>query len=346
MVPGLQRSHCCDLNSQWYCQLHSKLFLPFPMFNSLFNAGYSRLRPFLKPLAVVALIFVLVLGQADSALAARGGGRIGGGGFRAPSRSFSPNRSYRAPASRGYYPGGGFGFPFILPFFGFGGGFGGLFTIFLFIGLANFLVRTLRNVGGDGEDGQLGVTNPKVSVARVQIGLLAEARHLQADLNRMAETADTSSTTGLTQVLQEATLSLLRHPEYWAYAATECRQIGLAQAEAEFNRLALTERSKFSEETVSNVNSQVQQRTATQSALATAENPGEYIVATLVIGSQSRLTLPKVQSSQDLRQVLSQVGSISGEQLLALEVLWTPQATGETLSSDEVLEAYPGLTLI
>lgn len=317
------------------------------MFNSLFNAVYSRIRPLLKPLAAVALIFVLVLGQADSALAARGGGRIGGGGFRAPSRSFSPNRSYRAPSGRGYYPGGGgFGFPFLLPFFGFGGGFGGLFTVFLFIGLANFLVRTLRNAGGDGDEGQFGVTNPKVSVARVQIGLLAEARHLQSDLNRMAETADTSSTTGLTQVLQEATLSLLRHPEYWAYAATECRQIGLAQAEAEFNRLALTERSKFSEETMSNVNSQVQQRTATQSALATAEDPGEYIVATLVIGSQSRLNLPKVQSSQDLRQVLSQVGSISGEQLLALEVLWTPQATGETLSSDEVLEAYPGLTLI
>ena len=60
-----------------------------------------------------------------------------------------------------------------------------------------------------------------VSIALLQVGLLAGARELQDDLNRLALAADTGSSAGLSKLLQETTLSLLRHPEYWAYAASE-----------------------------------------------------------------------------------------------------------------------------
>jgi uncharacterized membrane protein len=63
-------------------------------------------------------VTTLILGSIPSALAASGG-RMGGGSFRAPSRSISPSRGggYSSP---GY--GGGIGFPFLLPFFWGGGG--------------------------------------------------------------------------------------------------------------------------------------------------------------------------------------------------------------------------------
>ena len=81
--------------------------------------------------------------------------------------------------------GGGFGFPFLLPFFGFGGGTGGLFGIFIAIAVANFLIRSFRSAGV-GDDGTSPYSdNPAVSVARLQVGLLAQARGLQADLNQM-----------------------------------------------------------------------------------------------------------------------------------------------------------------
>ncbi|MGP1375329.1 MAG: DUF1517 domain-containing protein [Almyronema sp.] len=308
-------------------------------------------KPFLKSLLVLSLIATLVLGQAGGALAARGGGRIGGGSFRAPSRPYAPpSRTYRGPSGGGYYPGGGFGFPFLFPIFGIGGGFGGLFTILLFVAIANFLVRSFRNASESSSYEE--ASNPAVSVARIQVGLLADARELQADLNRMAETADTGSSAGLTQVLQEATLSLLRHPEYWVYAATDNKQTRLLSAEQEFNRFALAERSKFTEETLSNVNNQLKQATP-RSALPGQEDPnklpeapGEYIVATLLVGVQGSLALPKVSSTQDLRQALNQLGAVSREQLLAVEVLWTPQASGETLTTDELVAEYPNLKLI
>jgi uncharacterized membrane protein len=319
----------------------------------------SIMKPWVKALMAIGLVVVLSFGHADGALAARGG-RIGGGSFRAPSRTYSAPRSY-APGggygggySRGYYPGGGgFGFPFLLPIFGFGGGAGGLFSILIFLAVANFLVQSFRRSRSDDDSLGYSAENPTISVAKLQVGLLAEARELQADLNRIAQKADTSSTAGLTEVLQESTLALLRHPEYWVYAGSTVQQTRLEAAESQFNRLLLSERSKFSGETLSNVNNQLKQASTSSlavaekgGALAQAEGPGEYIVVTLLVGTQGKLELPKVNSSDDLKLALQQLGGVSSDRLLALEVLWTPQADGDVLTNEDVVVQYPDLKLV
>ncbi len=295
------------------------------------------------------LAFLLIFSQADAALAARGG-RIGGGSFRRmPSRSYTAPRNSQPVPGRGY-GGGGFGFPFLLPIFGFGGGFGGLFSILIFIAIANFLVSAFRrSQDGDSYGYESAPANPPVSINKLQVGLLADARSLQADLNRIAETADTGSSAGLAQVVQESTLALLRHPEYWVYAGAETSQARLNAAETQFNRLALAERCKFTEETLSNVNNQLKQADRTSelpSGDRATQDPGEYIVVTLITASEGKVDLPNVNDSQELRRALSQLGAIPADNLLAVEVLWTPQAETDTLSSDDVLTSYPTLTLI
>ncbi|HEY9800814.1 MAG TPA: DUF1517 domain-containing protein [Leptolyngbyaceae cyanobacterium] len=320
----------------------------------------QTIKPLLKTVFTLGLVLVLALGQADGALAARSGGRIGGGSFRAPS-----SRTY-APPGGGYgggygyapYPGGGgFGFPFLLPFWGIGGGFSGLFGILIFFAIANFLLQAFRRVssGEVGED--VGYSsNPTVTVSRLQVGLLAQARDLQPELNHIAETADTNSPEGRAEVLQEASLALLRHPEYWVYAGAGTQQAKLNAAESQFNRLALAERSKFTEETLSNVNNQLKAG-RTQDALPAAdeidnptrlitEGPGEYIIVTLLAATLGKVELPAVNSADDLRQALRQIGSLPAEQLLAIEVLWTPQAEGDTLTSDDLFAEYPDLKLV
>lgn len=321
------------------------------------NKQRSIYKTFSRLLVAIALVGVLVFSNADAALAARTGGRISGGSFRrsVPSRTYrsSPSRGYSGGYSRGVYPRGGFGFPFLIPFFGFGGG--GLFSILILIAVANFLVSSFRNIAGDSEGINLGSNsydqnsaNPAVSVNKIQVGLLAEARGLKADLDRIAQTGNTGSSNGLAKVLQETNLALLRHPEYWVYASAESEQTRLVSAEAKFNHLALTERSKFQAETLSNVKQQIQEANGalTKTADALTQVPGEYIVVTLVVAAQGKLKLPDIKSDQDLRQALNQVGSISSDQLLALEVLWTPQAESDTLSADDLVAAYPHLKMI
>jgi uncharacterized membrane protein len=321
------------------------------------NKLFSTFKPLLKSLLVFGLIFTLVLGNAGNALAARSGGRIGGGSFRAPSRTYSPpSGGYRSPGGGygyGYgYPGGGIGFPFLFPFFGIGGGFGGLFGILIFFALANFLVQTFRRVGEAGDNDVPGYSNPKISVGRVQVGLLAGARGLQKELDELGRTANTGSAVGRAQVLQESTLALLRHPEYWVYGAAQSQQTALEAAEAKFNQLALAERSKFTEETLSNVNDQLREGTSQASLpgsggqIVATEAPGEYIIVTILVGTEGKLELPKINSSDDLRQALRQIGGISSDRLLAVEILWTPQAEGDTLTSDDLMAEYPDLKLV
>lgn len=313
------------------------------------------IKPLLKFLLAIGLAVALVFGDAGTALAARTGGRIGGGSFHAPSRTYSSPRTY-APGGGyggGYYPGGGIGFPFLIPFF-WGGG--GLFSILIFLAVAGFLAQAFRGAGEATDE--LGYSNPTVSVAKLQVGLLAQARELQAELDELAERADTGTAAGRAHVLQEAALALLRHPQYWVYAGGESNQLRLQSAEAKFNQLSLAERSKFSEETLSNVNSQLRQAEGKAylpvgdsdgmeaGKIELSQAPGEYIVVTIIAGTLGELKLPALNSTDDLRQALRQMGGISGEQLLAVEVLWTPQAAGDTLTSDDMIAEYPNLKLV
>jgi uncharacterized membrane protein len=73
---------------------------------------------------------------------------------------------------------------------------------------------------------------------------------------------------------------------------------------------------------------------------------GEYIVVTIVVGAEGNLQLPKIDNTDDLRQALRQIGGISSDRLLAVEILWTPQAEGDTLTTDDMLAEYPDLKLV
>ena len=323
--------------------------------NMIFKRNWSKL--WLKSIVALVLVSVLVLGNAGDAMAARTGGRIGGGSFSAPSRSYSSpsgggygggySGGYRSP---GYgYGGGGFGFPFLLPFVGYGGG--GLFSILIFFAIASFIVRSFQSAVVGSEEGY-GSTST-VSVAEVQVGLLANARELQPELNRLALTADTSTASGRATVLQEATLALLRHPEYWVYGATNSQKASLEAAEAKFNQFSLTERSKFTAETLTNVDNVIDESQKAlggetkDGALQLKEgDTGEYIVATVIVGATGNLDLPTINGTDEMRQALQQIGSLGSDRLLAVEILWTPQADGDTLSSDDILAYYPNLKLV
>lgn len=313
------------------------------------------LQPWLKPVLAVALAIALCLAPAGDALAARSGGRIGGGSFRRPSYSRSMPRSVpRGDYGGGYRGGygGGIGFPLFFPLF-WGGGGGGLLTLMLVLGVGSFVLRAARAVKEGSEDGGGPVT--KAQVAEVQVGLLASARSLQQEIDELALSADASAPAGLSKVLQEVSLALVRHDDYWVYGNADQQQMQLTQAEQYFNQRSLQERGKVSAETLTNVDSAIAQLSAAQQeALARKQSSelaesevGEYLVVTLLVAFEGRsLSLAPVTDDASLRRNLMQVGGIPAEQLLAMEVLWTPQAEGDTLSATDLLTQYPQLKTI
>jgi uncharacterized membrane protein len=315
----------------------------------------ALLKPIVKTFVAVGLVLTLVFAQTGDALAARSGGRIGGGSFRAPSRGYSaPSNSYPSRGGGGYYPGGGFSSPFFWAPFMFGGGGGSLLSLFVLIAVGGFLLQTFQRVtGGDSLDGG-NVYNPQVSIAQIQVGLLADARSVQSKLDQLAETVNAETSTGRMHLLQETSLELLRHPEYWTYGKTSTQQAKLDRAEAVFNQLSLNERGKFTTETLSNVNNQLRQANANAALNSTGElvtveqeqERAEYIIVTLLVAATRSLELPKINGSDDLRQALQMLGSLDASSLVAIEAIWTPQANGDALTTDDIHAHYPDLKLV
>ena len=307
----------------------------------------SLVRRLLSGLMVPALVLTLLLALPQASQAASGG-RIGGGSFRsAPMPRSYGGGGYRGGGyQRGY--GGGFGFPFVVPFF-FGGG--GLFGFLILMAVVGLLVNAVRGGGGGGgaslPAGMRGgsidraQSDGPVSIAQLQVGLLASARELQRDLRELAGSADTSTSSGLQRVLQDSTLALLRQPDLWVYANAEVGQVPFQAAESTFNRLSMTERSKLRSEVTSNVSGTVSANTGSQAGDADAVS--DYIAVTLLVASRTRLTLKPVNGSEELRETLRILGSVPSSQLLALEVIWQPDGAGDVLSADELITAYPQL---
>jgi len=295
----------------------------------------------LLPVLLALLLVVPKPAQAAS------GGRIGGGSFRSSPmpRSYSGGGGYGGGGYSRGYGGGGLGFPFLIPFFGFGGG--GLFGFLILMAVVGLFANALRGGGGgaiaSGDSGPISTYRPDgpVAIAQLQVGLLATARDLQQDLRGLAASADTSSNAGLQRVLQDTTLALLRHPDLWVYASAEVGQVPFAAAESTFNRLSMTERSKLSREVTSNVGGQ--KLDDRPGVAGNADATSDYIAVTVLVASRSRLSLKPLKADEDLREALRLLGSVSSTDLLALEVIWQPEGAGEVLSTEELLTAYPNL---
>jgi uncharacterized membrane protein len=311
-------------------------------------------------LMVVPLLVAAMLVIAPNPASAASGGRIGGGSFRsAPSMP----RSYGGGSSRGSYGGGyggggyyggggggygggGMGFPFIVPIFGFGGG--GLFGFLILMAIVGMLINAVRGGGSgprlaedDGGYGAISADGP-VSIAQIQLGMLATARDVQEDLRRIAGSADTSNSEGLQRVLQETTLALLRQPALWVYANSEVGQVPFASAESTFNRLSMQERSKLQRELTANVSGRRYSEPSTVAA-GSSSGASDYIAVTLIVASRRGLPLKGSATAEALRDSLQQLGALGANDLLALEVIWQPEGAGEVLSSEELITAYPDL---
>ena len=280
---------------------------------------------------------------------AASGGRIGGGSFQSPAPRSQNYGGYGGNNFRGYgsgYRGGGIGFPFLLPIFGFGGG--GIFGFLILMSIVGVIVNSFKNSSNISNSGNNSIyrqsQNPtKVSLVQFQIGLLASAKEIQVKLRELASSSDTSTLPGLQRILQDTTLSLLRKPELWVYSNLETGSVPFASAESTFNRISITERSKLKAELTSNYSGQI------STSISNGSNPGdsapinEYIAITILVATKKNLNLNNSADNENITEALRILGSISSNDLMALEVIWQPEGEGETLTEEELITQYPNL---
>ncbi|XP_050215511.1 uncharacterized protein LOC126666705 isoform X2 [Mercurialis annua] len=179
-----------------------------------------------------------------------------------------------------------------------------------------------------------GAKNKESSLIMVQVGLTGKANSLQKQLNEIAKTADTSSSKGWNLILS----ALLQHRQHFISGyATVKYHAGIPSLENNFRQLLKEERQKIDIESLVNVNNIRRQK----AVICKADKlDKEYIVVTIFIAAKNTYEASTIKSIDDLKRVLQSL-EFSSEELLAVEVLWTPQDENDTLSEDELLEDYP-----
>ncbi|KQK13686.1 uncharacterized protein LOC100843817 [Brachypodium distachyon] len=314
---------------------------PHPLLDALKKSLSDTLAALKKPALALLLAGALLAaaGPHHAALAASGG-RVGGSAFSSRSSRSSPSYGYTAPAPRGGYSAAPFysPSPFVSVGPAVGIGFGGSGFLLTLVGFAAFLY--LAGFLSDSSGGGSVLTETqKTTVLKLQVGLLGMARSFQKELDQIAEKADTSTPSGLSYVLTETTLALLRHPDCCisAYSTVDVKR-SIDDGEKRFNQLSIEERGKFDEETLVNVNSIKRQKAGSQRSSGFSN---EYIVITILVAAEGVHKLPTINSSSDLKTALQKLGAVPSSKILAVEVLWTPQNENDTLSERELLEDYP-----
>lgn len=297
-----------------------------------------------------------------------GGGSGGGfgGGFEPAPAPYGGSPYDSRPYSRPYNPG-----PVIIPvpagggyggYGGYGGGGyvstgGGGFGLLLFMCLffifpiaSMYLSRAGRRGsyqrnGRGGYSATSELTNDIVTVTRLQVAMLAQARYIQERLTDLTLHADTETPEGLAEMLRETVLALMRAPENWTHASAASQTVKSRQQAAQlFEQLSIAERSKFTAETLVKVGGRVRRQTLQR----TEKDPAAYIVVTLLLGTaDDRPIIPdKIHSPTELQAALKRIGAITPAYLLIYELLWSPQDPSDSLTYDELLSSYPDLTQI
>jgi uncharacterized membrane protein len=308
-------------------------------------------------------VLVVALSTFASALAFAGprsggsfSGRPGfrsGGGYSAPGYS---GGGYSSPYSGGYGYGGGSHFFFLPGFggYGYGGGFGlfGSLAAMLVVGLVvSSIVRAVRasRQGGGGpatyggyDDGEVTAMPGRAYLYRLQLALGRSARGIQDRLADFAARGDTESEAGLASLLQQTAVELLREKDAIRYLGTDARgPLSFTNAETAMNAMALAERGRFQVERVRSAGGRVAR---SEAPAEEGKEALELVVVTVLAATRTPLqAFGGSITADNLPALLSELGGVSPDAILGLEVVWTPADPNDSMTETDVMTTYPDL---
>jgi uncharacterized membrane protein len=261
-----------------------------------------------------------------------GGGGGGGGGGGSYSSSWDSGGSGSSYSSSGSSSGGGGedgpGAFIVLGFF-----VGGMF----WWGVKD--ARRRREGGGGAPRAK------RLDVSVLRLALDARARtYMQAELARIMKHSDTRGPAGLAVMLRDVANLLRQHHRSWAYAAVVNHDpMDPASAEAAFHRHAGEARATYKDELLRATAGTVTTAAGPEYRARPEEGPG-LVVVTLVVCARGKLVdFHDPTEPEEIRRWLEAMAQLHGGNLVALEVVWTPAAENDRLSSVELEHHFPSL---
>jgi uncharacterized membrane protein len=275
-----------------------------------------------------------------------GGGWSGGGGSDWGGGGGGGNIDFGSGSST---PGGGGGSA--------GGAMVGLFIAIAFmvvifaISQAQQRAGRARRAGFQGDVQRLLATvpaSPQAYVAALQLAIdWHERAAVQAVLQRLAASGDLKTRAGLDRLLDETLGEIGRRQQAIRLASYFSEPFPtLPACEARFRQVAATERGRFQVELIRGEGTGAV-RDASGKWVAAQEEGLGFVVVTILVAS--RMPPPGTGTRLDragLATVASAMAANTPTTILALEVVWTPAAEDDRMSSAEMQVLFPHLRAI
>lgn len=177
----------------------------------------------------------------------------------------------------------------------------------------------------------------KCSALKLEIGMQF-SKTMLTTLNKLADSADTSSDDGLHKLMLDVVLALKRAETSWRYA--DCDQM-LFDAEDE-GRAAAGKLQRWGLE--------AQEKWGDGDWEKDKESRmTEYVVVTLMVSCYGAILEEKedkIRSGNDVKRILGAISEIQQDELLQLDVQWIPEEEGDSLSAMEVTMKFPEMVMI
>jgi uncharacterized membrane protein len=172
---------------------------------------------------------------------------------------------------------------------------------------------------------------------------------LQDTLEQLAAAASAGTETALAGALHAIAQNLEARPEFIEYAsARQSLLLSLPKAEDEFTYWSNTERSKYNREVLRVDKSGKAQQQKEWKTDGIRDEDGqlavhEFFVVTVVLACRGQKFPASIQNHAELNSALAAMQRLKPEQLVALEVIWSPSARSDAMSRDDMTSRYPEL---
>jgi len=188
----------------------------------------------------------------------------------------------------------------------------------------------------------------RIDMAAVMLAVDWRARaFLQGQLDKLARSGDTNTPGGRARLLHETVVALRRCELGWLYAGGVNADPADGQViQPRFQAIAQESRTRFKRELIRSHDGTTTEE-ATPEMRARADEGRGVVVITLVVAARGEI--PDVASFQDARQLanlMRNLGAIPATSLVAIEVIWSPAAENDRMSTAELEVLYPELKRI
>lgn len=297
------------------------------------------------------ILVVLVLALAPAARAQDTGGSFGGSHWGGSSSGGSSGGSSGSSSSWGRSYGsssGSYGSSSSsggTPSFGkaMGQALCGFITVFG-IPFAIMGINAIRN-GRGGKRGPAGRRWSKVDVTAIRLAIDWRARAaVQRRLDALARSGATGSASGLVRLLRETAGLLDSVKVSWLYAdVSNYHPMSQAMAQGTFDQLAVDARSRFRREVVRNADGRIETADAGVQTPKAHEGEGVVVVTVIVAARRELRDVPRGADAMEVGALIADLSKLYERDLVALEVIWSPAAEGDRMSTAELVALYPSL---